>query len=617
LLDFVHIYILSLSLNTRAHKSSNLYYIVHTHTQTTTTQTKKSTNITFDDIGTFPRRAGVGTRRTPYMIRFVSSNKLRFLQSSESGLQRAMYDYDLKTGTLEEVSVTTVTHDESTMTQEEKLRRERMRMLHTGVTSYQQRGDIVFVPIGNDLFIRRSGESSFKKILAPDSIKGSIVNPQISGDGQIVTFVNNNEVWTVPAKPSSKPTQLTSGHNETKTNGVASFIAQEEMDRASGFFVSQTFKNEGGHRFLAFEEVEEKHIPRFQINHVGSNKKQGSPPLEVHRYPFAGERNPDSRLGVLKFKDGKTTSDVVWFDFRTFQFDGKNDEEAYLARVSWLSETVAPKGALLVQLQDRRQENLVLLRANVSDGSCQVILRESRPKAWVNLHYMLVTLPSSNSKSLEFLWASEREEGFMHLFKVTYDNKTGKTTWKRLTSGKWVVESVVNLDATNKVVYFLGNKTSLLERHLYSVSYADDADSINTIKCLTKARKGMHLSIVFDSASNTFIDTYSTRTKPPIVCMCDVKTGKVLKTIYDASKQKTTQDLLKRMNLTTPQVRRIRSEDGHDDLYMMVYKPDESVHGKGPYPCIVSVYVCVCVCLTFPALSLSLSRNLTSIYIYT
>ena len=79
-------------------------------------------------------------------------------------------------------------------------------------------------------------------------------------------------------------------------------------------------------------------------------------------------------------------------------------------------EKVAPSGALLVQLQDRRQQNLVLLRANVKDGSIQVILRETRPKSWVNLHFMLVPLPSSDSKTLHFLLASEREEDFMHLF---------------------------------------------------------------------------------------------------------------------------------------------------------------------------------------------------------
>tara|TARA_B100000123_G_C25398458_1_gene283272 strand:- start:69 stop:506 length:438 start_codon:yes stop_codon:yes gene_type:complete len=133
------------------------------------------------------------------MIRFVNEKTLRFLQSEETGLKRGLYDFDLSTGKLSEVTVSAVEHDESTMSKEEKLRRERLRMLHTGVTSYQQRGDVVFVPIGNDLFVRRGNDSTFQKILPDGCLKGSIVNPQLSGDGSIVTFVNNSEVFVVSA----------------------------------------------------------------------------------------------------------------------------------------------------------------------------------------------------------------------------------------------------------------------------------------------------------------------------------------------------------------------------------------------------------------------------------
>ena len=133
------------------------------------------------------------------MIRFINEKTLRFLQSEETGLKRGLYDFDLSTGASSEVRVSTVEHDESTMSKEEKLRRERLRMLHTGVTSYQQSGDVVLVPIGNDLFVRRGNERTFQKILPDGALKGSIVNPQLSGDGHIVTFVNDSEVFVVSA----------------------------------------------------------------------------------------------------------------------------------------------------------------------------------------------------------------------------------------------------------------------------------------------------------------------------------------------------------------------------------------------------------------------------------
>ena len=117
----------------------------------------------------------------------------------------------------------------------------------------------------------------------------------------------------------------------------------------------------------------------------------------------------------------------------------------------------------------------------------------------------------------------------------------------------------------------------------------DDLDE-SKIKCLTKSRKGMHSNIVFDSRFTCFVDTYSSRSKPPRVVLCDANTGKEISTVYDASEQKITQKLLSRMKLVKPEIRKIRSFDDEDDLFMLTYRPDEKIHGKGPYPCIVSVY---------------------------
>ena len=85
--------------------------------------------------------------------------------------------------------------------------------------------------------------------------------------------------------------------------------------------------------------------------------------------------------------------------------------------------------------------------------------------------------------------------------------------------------------------------------------------------------------------------------------LCDANTGKEISTVYDASEQKITQKLLARMKLVKPEIRKIRSFDDEDDLFMLTYKPDEKIHGKGPYPCIVSVYggphVCCSSCIMF------------------
>ena len=62
---------------------------------------------------------------------------------------------------------------------------------------------------------------------------------QFSPDGASVAFVQDSEVYVVPANGSSPPRQVTFGaRGSGKTNGLADFIAQEEMARGDGFWWS-------------------------------------------------------------------------------------------------------------------------------------------------------------------------------------------------------------------------------------------------------------------------------------------------------------------------------------------------------------------------------------------
>jgi len=90
--------------------------------------------------------------------------------------------------------------------------------------------------------------------------------------------------------------QLTRGADESKakTNGLAEFIAQEEMDRFSGFWWSDDSSS------LAYCGVDESSIPPYPITHQAlDTQATHTSALEVHRYPFAGEKNARVRLYVL------------------------------------------------------------------------------------------------------------------------------------------------------------------------------------------------------------------------------------------------------------------------------------------------------------------------------
>src|SRR5581483_2927924 len=148
-------------------------------------------------------------------------------------------------------------------------------------------------------------------------------DPHLSRDGSLVAFARQGELHVVPTA-GGKELRLTNDAAPGVTNGLAEFVAQEEMHRGRGFWISPDAKT------IAFEQVDEREIPVLRIPHLA--KKD---PLEVeeHRYPFTGARNVKWRLGLVSTSGGP----VRWLDTAGFE---------YLARVRWSKE-----GRLLVQLQ--------------------------------------------------------------------------------------------------------------------------------------------------------------------------------------------------------------------------------------------------------------------------
>ena len=89
--------------------------------------------------------------------------------------------------------------------------------------------------------------------------------------------------------------------------------SQEELDRYEGFWLSPSGKQ------VAFEEVDERHVPPYTIVRQGGTSAERGV-SEQHRYPFVGEANPLVKVGVVATDDnkgkGKSSSgdDVTWFD---------------------------------------------------------------------------------------------------------------------------------------------------------------------------------------------------------------------------------------------------------------------------------------------------------------
>lgn len=500
--------------------------------------------LTLEDVASYPQPG----MAIPGAIAFSPDDRLiTFLLSPDRTLARRLYAFDPASS---ERRLMLAPADggatEENISLEEKLRRERARQREIGVTQYAwaRHGSRILVPMRGAIYVQ-DGPTAPLRLLV-DGGDTPALTPMLSPDGTLVAYVQDAELYVVPADGSAPPRRLTHDARGTgKTNGLAEYVAQEEMHRSMGFW----WAPDG--RSLAFEQVDETHIPIYRIMHQGSDAV-GVQAQEDHRYPFAGQPNARVRLGVVSSLADKPGA-PCWMDLG-------DDDDIYLARVKWL-----PDGTLTAQIQDRAQTTLDLAQFDPESGERRILLRE-RSDVWVNLHDMLRPLERGG-----FIWASERD-GFQHLYLHTPDGSLAH----QLTSGAWMVESIAGIDQARELVYFTGTRDGPTETHLYVVGLGGGEP-----RRLTQA-PGQH-QVVLDHALRRFVDTHNALDTPPTVTLRSLDDGALLATIFDERDPR-----IDTLALAPPELVTITSRDGVS-LHGALYRPPAQ-YGSGPFPTIVYVY---------------------------
>ncbi|HVI01048.1 MAG TPA: DPP IV N-terminal domain-containing protein [Enhygromyxa sp.] len=535
--------------------------------------------ITLEDIATYPQP---GTA-VPGSIGFSPDGKwLTWLDSPDDSLSRELFaaaiDDAGQLGAVRRVVEPPgggVSEDK--LSPEEKLARERQRMLALGVTSYAwaRAHDRMLIPLTGEIWLQDGVDAKLRLLVGKTEDPRPALDPTLSPDGQQVAFVRGGELWVVPADGSAAPKQVTTGGAELgRSRGLAEYIAAEEMDRHRGYWWSP----DGGQ--LAFVEVDETHIPAYRIIHQGKDAVGGEA-QEDHGYPFAGRDNARVRLGVVEAKGGP----IRWLELTVPEWAKRGGEwcsdpasDFYLARVDW-----KPDGSLCAQIQDRRQLELRLVCFAKDASQGQTILSE-RSEIWINLHHVFEPLELDEATAAAhpeqvgaFVWASEKT-GFLHLYLHAADGRE----LAQLTSGEWMVEGVVEIDEAAQKLWFMATREDPRERHLYEVGF----DGQNLRK-LTDA-EGMHGAAI-DRQHRFFIDSWSNATTPPTIELRSLADGKLLETLHP-SEHSPIDARIAKLELEPPELVELSAADGKAKLYGAIYKPDPTLHGPGPYPTVVSVY---------------------------
>ena len=369
---------------------------------------------------------------------------------------------------------------------DEEARRERQRTAAlSGIVEYSFSPDsrLLLIPLNGDLFVYDLARKPAEAVRRLTTTEGYETDARFSPRSHYVSFVRDQNLYVIDlANGRERP--VTRDGGGLVSYGMAEFIAQEEMDRDTGYWWSPD------ERHIALARVDESpvaEVERFEIQATGAS-------IVRQRYPATGAAN--ARVG-LQVADLAADSRL--------DLDLGPNADIYLPRVDWF-----PDGrGIAVQRQSRDQKLLELMRFDALTGRGRVLLAE-RSEHWVPLHRELTFL----RKSPQFIWASSRD-GFQHLY--LYDNN-GKLV-RQLTSGEYMVvgespgSAICAVDERARRVYFTANLASPIERQLYSVSLDTPAAPRRI-----SSGDGWH-GIAMSPDARVYVDTFSNAGTPRSVTL--------------------------------------------------------------------------------------------------
>jgi len=498
--------------------------------------------LSLEDVARYPRPG----MTVPRHVEFTPDGRtVAYLFSAEGSLAQGLWLYDIATGKRRQVvgEPAGAATPAPARSLEEDLRRERARVREVGVTDFQfiQEGTdgplVLLVPLDGSLHVAR-GDAPLTRL---DDSEGAL-DARLSPDGSRVAFVRADELYVAPTDGSAPPRCLTSGAGDGATNGLAEYIAQEEMGRAEGYWWSPD-----GTR-LAYVRADSSHIPQYPIVHQGADTLT----VEEHRYPFAGSRNAAVRLGVIA--EGNEEAATTWMNLGP-------DDDIYLARVAWRLD-----GVLTAQIESRDQRRLRLVAFDGRTGTATTLIEE-RGEPWLNLNDDTRFL-----KSGEFMWSSERG-GFRHLYLYDGDGHASRA----LTEGPWMVTRLVAVDEARRTVYVEGTRDGVRERRLYAVPLDG-----GPLRRVTDAA-GWHDTVVSPDF-RYFVDTWSTVGRAPVVTLRRLPDGAEEAMLHANDGVDATG-----LGLCVPELTSFRNREGVE-LYAAVYATEATRASDWPAPLIVSVY---------------------------
>ena len=301
---------------------------------------------------------------------------------------------------------------------------------------------------------------------------------------------------------------------------------------------------------LAFYRMDESMVTEYPLVDVTARIGEVNPV----RYPMAGMTSHKVQVGIYSPATDKT-----------LYLETGDPTDRYFTNISWAPDE---KSLFLIEV-NRDQNHAKLCQYDAQTGKLlQVLYEEEHPK-YVEPQQPVTFLPWDDTK---FIYQSQRD-GYNHLYLMSTDQSVEA---RQLTSGEWLVQSILGFNAKKKEVYIQATKESPLQSNIYKVSVKDGK--------LTPVDNGQGVHYAQLSASGTYvIDNWSSPQVPRSIDIRATATGK------ETAHLLTAEDPFRGLVMPTVETGTLKAADGKTDLYWRMLKPRDFDPTK-KYPVIVYVY---------------------------
>ncbi len=396
-------------------------------------------------------------------------------------------------------------------------------------------GNTFYMIQGNKVVVYNVADHKVVKyFLLPEKAANVFYSPKANA----VAFTIKNNLFYIDSL--MKMRQITYDKDTNVVNG-GNYVHRQEFGIDHGIFWSP----DGN--YIAFYHEDMRMVSNYPvIDYTVFPAK-----VKYLKYPFAGQRSEQVKLGVYNLK----TNEITYL--RTGQ-----PADHYLTQVTWDPN----EKYIYIGILNRDQNHLWLNKYNIRTGEkVKTLFEETNPK-YVEPLFPLYFVPQHPDR---FIYFSQRD-GWQHLY--LYD--TEGNLIRKLTSGNWEVTKLLQFSNDGNYVYVQTTNPSPIERHVYKISLKN-----GKMQRLTSAH-GVH-NVAVSTDGNYYFDSYTSTDVPRKIDL--YKNMRFIKNLFEAP------DPMKDYNKPTIKIGTITAADGKTKLYYRLILPPHLDKTK-KYPVLVYVY---------------------------